>query len=319
MSYFYPMKLTPVAKSAIWGGERLRRDWNKPSDLPVVAETWELTVREKENNTIQNGAFCGEKLSNVIQNSVQNLIGTLAADERFPLLVKFIDADDRLSVQVHPDDDFAARIENDRGKTEMWYVVEADEGASILLGLIPGATVKDFEKASTSGDPEPVLQRVEVKKGDCFFIPAGMPHAIGKGILIAEIQQNCDLTYRVYDYNRRDKEGKLRELHIEKALQVTRPFTEKEVEAIRYARGKQNDAQLASCTYFAVSRVELQQDHVGNATAESFHSLLFLSGVGTVVANGITTPYQKGDSIFLPAGTGEYRILGNGELLISTL
>ena len=318
MTHLYPMKLTPVAKTAIWGGERLRRDWSKPSDLPVVAETWELTVREKENNLIQNGAFRGEKLSDVIKKQGKSLLGTAVEGERFPLLIKFIDANDRLSVQVHPDDAFASAVEGDQGKTEMWYIVDADEGATILLGLVPGATVNDFANASASGDPEPVLRRVEVKKGDCFFIPAGMPHAIGKGILVAEIQQNCDLTYRIYDYNRRDKEGKLRELHVEKALQVTRPFTDAEVEQIRYARGKNEDNLLANCPYFAVKRVKITQKYTDLVTNEKFCALLFLSGEGEVTANGVSVPYKKGDSFFLPAGLGSYTVSGDGEVLITT-
>ncbi|MBE6702630.1 MAG: mannose-6-phosphate isomerase [Ruminococcaceae bacterium] len=319
MTDLYPMKLTPVAKSAIWGGERLRRDWQKPSDLPVVAETWELAVREKENNIIQNGPFQGKTLANVFKNTQKDLIGTRAGGDRFPLLVKFIDANDRLSVQVHPDDAFAGAVEGDLGKTEMWYIVDADEGASILLGLVPGATAEDFARATAAGDPEPVLRRIKVQKNDCFFIPAGMPHAIGKGILVAEIQQNCDLTYRVFDYNRRDKNGNLRELHIDKALQVTKPFTDNEVDAIRYARGKESNGQLANCPYFAVQKVALEKIFEGNVTNESFCSLLFLSGEGEVTANGVSVPFVKGDSIFLPAGIGAYTLHGTGEVLISTL
>ncbi|MBQ8358274.1 MAG: class I mannose-6-phosphate isomerase [Clostridia bacterium] len=315
----YPLKLTAVAKSAIWGGQRLRRDWSKQSDLPVIAETWELTVREKENNVIENGAFHGEKLADVLKNWGKSALGTRAEGKRFPLLVKFIDAADRLSVQVHPDDEFAAAAEHDLGKTEMWYIVEADEGAEILMGLVPGATAKDFAKATAAGDPEPVLRHVKVQKGDCFFIPAGMPHAIGKGILVAEIQQNCDLTYRVFDYNRRDKDGHLRELHIEKALQVTRPFTQAEVDAIRYARGRGDADLLAACPYFTVRRAVIDGEHTDTATNESFVSLLFLSGDGFVEADGCRVPFAKGESIFLPAGMGDYHIVGKGEVLISTL
>ena len=319
MSDRYPLKLSPVAKTAIWGGERLRRDWQKPSNLPVVAETWELTVRKNENNLIQNGPFGGKILADVLKNREKSWIGTDHSGDRFPLLIKFIDANDRLSVQVHPDDEFAAKAEGDLGKTEMWYIVDADEGASILWGLVPGATAEDFAKASAAGDPEPVLRRVEVKKGDCFFIPAGMPHAIGKGILVAEIQQNCDLTYRVYDYNRRDKDGNLRELHVEKAMQVTKPFSKEEIHAIRYAKGSGDDTLLAACPYFSVKRILINGAHIGHASERSFHALLFLSGEGTVEANGTTVTYCKGDSIFLPAGIGEYHIRGNGEVLITTL
>ena len=319
MTDLYPLKLAPVAKSAIWGGERLKTEWNKPAALENVAETWELTVREKENNIVQNGAFAGQMLADVLRKWGKNAIGAGYAAERFPLLVKFIDAADRLSVQVHPDDAFAAAVENDLGKTEVWYVVEADEGATILWGLADGATERDFAAAVQTGETEALLRRVEVKKGDVYFIPAGMPHAIGAGILIAEIQQNCDLTYRVFDYNRRDKEGKLRELHVDKALQVTRPFTEAEVDAVRYARGRNTPDTLVDCPYFSVRRVVMNGAHDERVGEESFVSLLVLSGAGHVQAGAHRVPFAKGDSLFLPAGLGEYRLVGEGELLLSSI
>ena len=315
----YPLKLSPVAKSAIWGGERLRRHWGKHAEFPTIAETWELTVRQKENNIVQNGTYAGRTLAHVLADWGNAAIGADFSSDRFPLLVKFIDAADRLSVQVHPDDAFAATMENDLGKTEMWYIVEAEDDAAILLGLTPDATAADFAAATAQGDPERLLRRVPVKQGDCFFIPAGMPHAIGKGILVAEIQQNCDLTYRVFDYNRRDKDGNLRELHIEKALKVTRPFTADEIDAIRFAKGRDDASVLAACPYFTVRRVAINKVANGCVFADSFHHLLFLSGDGTLEANGHRVPYTKGDSIFLPAALGNYHVHGTGEVLISTL
>lgn len=319
MTDLYPLKLSPVAKSAIWGGQRLRSEWHKPSDLSVVAETWELTVREKENNTVQNGAFSGKTLADVLRFWGKSAVGSHHTADRFPLLIKFIDAADRLSVQVHPDDAFAAVNEDDNGKTEMWYVAEADEGASILMGLADGITKKDFSTAVAAGDPEPLLRRVEVQKGDVFFIPSGMPHAIGKGILIAEIQQNCDLTYRVFDYNRRDKNGNLRELHIDKALQVVRPFTEDEVSAIRFARGHGAPGTVVNCPYFCVRHVNVTEEYTGEVTSTSFASLLFLSGAGTVECDAYRVPFARGDSIFLPAGLGKFRICGASEALVTTV
>ena len=319
MTDLYPLKLSPVAKSAIWGGERLKTEWHKPSDLDTVAETWELTVREKENNVVQNGTFAGKTLADVLRKWGKTAIGESYAAERFPLLVKFIDAADRLSVQVHPDDAYAAAVENDLGKTEVWYVVEANEGASILWGLADGATERDFAAAVAAGDTESLLRRVEVKKGDVYFIPAGMPHAIGAGILIAEIQQNCDLTYRVFDYNRRDKEGKLRELHIDKALQVTRPFTADEVDAVRFARGRGTSDVLVNCPYFSVRRLAVDGTCTETVGAESFVSLLVLSGEGAVETATCRVPFVRGDSLFLPAGLGDYHLEGACEILISTL
>lgn len=319
MTGLYPLKLFPVTKSAIWGGQRLKSEWRKPSDLDTVAEAWELTVREKENSIVQNGAFSSKTLADVLRFWGNRAVGADHCSDRFPLLIKFIDAADRLSVQVHPDDDFAAANEGDLGKTEMWYIVDASEGASILCGLNSGATQSDFANAVRAGDPESVLRRIYVKKGDIFFIPAGMPHAIGKGILIAEIQQNCDLTYRVFDYNRRDKNGNLRELHIDKALQVVRPFTKDEVDAIRFARGRTTPNTIVNCPYFCVRHFALVGEFAEAVTHESFTSLLFLSGEGIVESGEHRIPFVKGDSFFLPAGLGEYRIKGTGEVLITTL
>lgn len=319
MAELYPLKLAPVAKSAIWGGERLKTEWNKQAPLENVAETWELTVREKENNIVQNGTLAGKTLADVLRKWGKSAIGAAYTAERFPLLVKFIDAADRLSVQVHPDDAFASAVENDLGKTEVWYVVEADEGASILWGLAEGVTERDFAAAVQTGETEKLLRRVEVKKGDVYFIPARMPHAIGAGILIAEIQQNCDLTYRVFDYNRRDKEGKLRELHVEKALQVVRPFTEAEVDAVRYARGRATPDVLVNCPYFSVRHVKVNGERAEAVPRESFVSLLALAGAGYVQAGAHRVPFEKGESLFLPAGLGEYRLVGEAELLLSTM
>ena len=315
---FYPLKLAHVAKAAIWGGERLRRDWGKHADLPCVAETWELTVREKENNLVLNGEFEGQTLAAVLAQWGRSAIGSAHKGDRFPLLIKFIDANDRLSVQVHPDDAYAAAIENDLGKTEMWYVVEANEGAELMMGLLPGVTTEDFTAAIQAGDPEPLLCHVPVKPGDCFFIPAGMPHAIGKGILIAEIQQNCDLTYRVFDYNRRDKDGNLRELHVEKAVTVSRPFSPAEVDAICFAKGQKSGA-LVACPYFTVENIPLNGMRKGQISSESFAHLLCLSGNGELETEGYKLTFTKGDSIFLPAGLGQYTLSGCATLLQSTL
>ena len=232
--------------------------------------------------------------------TLEQYLGTDAAG--FPLLIKLIDACDALSLQVHPDDTYAARVENDRGKTEMWYIVEADEGAELIFGLQDGVTREDFAKAVKENDPERVLKRCPVHAGECYFIPAGMTHAIGKGILIAEIQQNCDLTYRVYDYNRRGADGSLRELHVEKAMDVVRPFTEDEVESIRYSRRSDtlaNGEVLADCEFFRVEKLTVKGKNDLPDCARMRH-VLCLSGDGAFVFDGERYPISKGESYFLP-------------------
>lgn len=298
----YPFKLSYVTKSPIWGGTRLISNWNKSADSPTVGESWELTVRKAEKSVIQNGIYAGIPLEHVLAQAGPNIIAPDYNAHEFPLLVKLIDACDRLSVQVHPDDEYAARVEHDRGKTEMWYIVEADPGAEIICGLRDGVSRADLAEAVQNGNSEQLLKHCPVHAGEAYFIPAGLPHAIGRGILIAEIQQNCDLTYRVYDYNRRQPDGSLRELHIEKALDVIRPFTEEEINSIRYARRSDtlaNGEVLADCNYFRTELLSVNGPYTLPACSAMRH-LLCLSGNATLFYKGTAYPLQKGDSYFLP-------------------
>ena len=298
----YPFKLSHVTKSPIWGGTRLLSDWGKQAESETVGESWELTVRAKEKSVILNGVYAGRTLESVIEECGGNIIAPDFTGSEFPLLMKLIDARDTLSVQVHPDNDYAARVENDRGKTEMWYIVDADEGATLICGLQDGATSEDFAAAVRENDPERVLKFCPVQAGETYFIPAGMAHAIGKGILIAEIQQNCDLTYRVYDYNRRQPDGSLRELHVEKALDVVCPFDDDEVEAIRYSRRSDtlvNGEILADCAYFRVEKLTVQgAQHLPDCAL--MRHVFCLEGEGNLIFNGESYPIVKGDSYFLP-------------------
>lgn len=314
----YPFKLSAIIKQPIWGGTRLLREWGKTAEGETIGESWELAVRQKEKSVIQNGAYAGRTLEEVLHEAGGNAIAPDFSDETFPLLVKLIDAGDRLSVQVHPDDDYAARVEQDRGKTEMWYIVEADPGAELIFGLQEGVTSEDFAKAVRAGDCESVLRKCPVVAGETYFIPSGMPHAIGRGILIAEIQQNCDLTYRVYDYDRLQADGSKRELHVEKALDVVRPFTEEEVDAIRYARRSDtlaNGELLADCPYFRVERVQVSETRPLPACAEMRH-VLCLEGAGELLHDGERYPIKKGDSYLLPP-MSEATLTGEMLLLVS--
>jgi len=315
----YPLKLDCVSKSAIWGGNRLRNNWNKHGEGENIAETWELTVREKENSKITNGCYAGATLSDYIEKCVGAVSSDYKAGERFPLLVKFIDAAESLSVQVHPDDEYAKTVENDSGKTEMWYIVDATKDAEIIFGLADGVDKAEFSKAVDNGGLDRVMKRVKVKKGDSFFIPAGMLHAIGRGILIAEIQQNSDLTYRVYDYDRVGADGKKRELHTDKAKDVVRPFTDCESESIRYSRGKTENC-LAASKYFKVDKLDLSAGKSTELTVDKcFVSLLCVDGEGAIEYNGEEYPIKVGDSYFLPAGMGKCEICGNVTILCSTI
>ena len=281
----YPLKLKAVCKEIIWGGNRLKSEYGKVADLDKIAESWELTVRHDGLNVIENGEYAGMTLGEYLGDKA----------EGFPLLIKLIDACDKLSIQVHPDDTYAKEKEGEYGKTEMWYIVDAEPGAKLVYGL------RDYDKdtfraAVADGTLEKYMNAVDVKKGDIFFIPSGLVHAIGAGILIAEIQQSSNVTYRVYDYMRRGKDGKLRELHVDKALDVIVDYTEEEIDAIRYEDGRDASA-LANCRYFKVDRYVLTED-VTLGSDSSFTHVLALSGEGTV--GGVSI--KKGESILLPEG-----------------
>lgn len=303
----YPLRLSAVCKSPIWGGTRLLHGWGVQTDAPTVGEAWVYTNRAAEQSVVLNGELAGKPVREILP------------DRAFPLLIKLIDAGDRLSVQVHPDDAYAKRVENDRGKTEMWYILEAEPGASLLFGLRKGCTAEDFARSVREGDPLRALNQQPVKPGETYFIPAGMPHAIGRGILLAEIQQNCDLTYRVYDYDRTDAQGNKRQLHLEKALEVVRPFTEKEQDDIRFARAKENrpESLLADCPYFRVERLDCNGGVDLPGRADWSH-LLCVSGEGILSSATGAEAISKGDSFLLPPGIS-CRLTGNATILYSTL
>ena len=316
----YPLKLSYITKNALWGGKTLMTEWNKQTDGDSVAETWELSVRDKENSVIQNGKAKGMTLREYIEKCGAECVAkTYSLDKPFPMLVKFIDANDRLSVQVHPDDIYAKEVENDVGKTEMWYIVDAEAGATIICGLRDGISESDFTKAVTEGRTSEALKAVPVKKGDSFFIPAGLVHAIGAGVLIAEIQQNSDLTYRVFDYDRVGADGKKRPLHVEKALAVTRPWSDAERDTVAFERGRKcaDGELLANSKYFSVVKKNISSNSTLTVDKDSFVHLLCVGGAGALLFDGTAYPVTRGDSYFLPANLGEVALEGDIEVIIS--
>ena len=313
----YPLKLNYIAKTALWGGSSLKEKYRKNSEYEKLAETWELSVRENEKSVIENGIYAKKTLAEYIAECGNSALGDTCHSSRFPLLIKFIDACDSLSVQVHPDDDYAKTYENDIGKTEMWYILDADEGAELVYGLCDGVDEKRFAQAIDENDYSSVLRKVKVKAGETYFIPAGMVHAIGAGIRIAEIQQNCDLTYRVYDFDRVGADGKKRELHIEKAKAVVKPIPDGKANAIRFEAKNENDSEntLAHCRYFKTDLEKISGEREFLADAHSFTSLLCIDGEGSIVHEDEEYPVLCGDSYFLPANMGKYTLCGNFTLL----
>ncbi len=313
----YIMKLKPAFKDYLWGGTRLRDDFGLECDLDIIAEGWMLSCHKDGNSTIVNGEYEGLTLREAIEKSEASLVGTNAEIfEDFPILIKLIDAKQNLSIQVHPNDEYAQKVEHEFGKTEMWYVVDCDEGAYLYYGFKEEIAKADFKQAIENNTLTDILNKVEVKKGDCFFIESGTVHAIGAGLLIAEIQQNSNTTYRVYDYGRVGADGKPRELHTEKALEVT--VTAPPTAPVLHDNGDL-ETLLAECKYFTVKKYTVGANCVRPHNIElsvdntSFSSLLCVEGQATVG----DVELKAGECVFIPAGFGSVIISGNATILES--
>jgi mannose-6-phosphate isomerase len=261
-----------------------------------------------------SGPFASQKLGDVWPTMPPRWAGTQADLTRdFPLLVKFIFAEQKLSVQVHPGDEFAKRHEpgpGSCGKTEMWYALRARDGAEVLVGLKPGVTAEKFKRAIADGTAENLLEHVPMRAGDVIFVPAGTTHTIGGGLVLCEIQQHSDITYRVYDYNRRDAQGKLRDLHIEKALQVIQ-FGEQsggKVDPVRISRGAVTETYFVACRYFATEKWEFAERIASTSSLEHFDLLIFLKGSGSIHWGAESTEYAPAQTWLIPAALGAYQL-----------
>mgnify|MGYP003293286632 CR=1 FL=1 len=293
-------KLYPECKDYLWGGEKLKTKYGKKTDKTPCAESWELSFHKDGLTRLFSGKTLAESVG-------EKELGEKAKKfPFFPVLIKFIDAEQNLSVQVHPSDEYALQHENSFGKTEMWYIVEAEEGAGIYLGFNRTVTKEEYERAIKENRLTELLNFYEVKAGDCYFIPSGTIHAIGKGCLICEIQQNSNLTYRVYDYGRKDKNGKERELHIDKALRVTNleKFT-----PIAFS-----DC-LGKSEYFTVQKFAVDGELALRADESSFACVTCVSGSGYI--GGLEM--RLGDSFFVPADFGEYLVTGNCQIILTKI
>ena len=308
------LKLGAITKKIIWGGERLAREYGKGKSGEKIAESWELTSRTDGVNTIVGGSFDGTLLSDYLATH-KDAVCKGWDGERFPLLIKLIDAEADLSIQVHPDDEYAALHTTDLGKTEMWYIVDATPDARIIYGLKKKYSADEVRAAIANGTLEELMNYVPVKKGETYFIPSGMVHAICKGILIAEIQQNSNITYRVYDYNRRGADGKLRELHVDDALAVI-----DKIEDPAAVRAESDDTKniIAKCGYFTVYHFE-NKAFAMEATEDSFVHLLCLGGNAEIAYGDTTIAIAKGESVFVPAGAGAFSVSAGADIVVSTL
>lgn len=315
-----PVKLSPAFKDYLWGGTRLKEAYNKKSDLKIVAESWELSTHKDGQSIVATGEHAGTPLSQFIKKNRSSMLGTNAVQfDYFPILIKFIDAHDNLSIQVHPDDDYALKKEGEYGKTEMWYILECEPGASLYYGVNRELTREEFAQRIKDNTVLEVLNKVEVHKGDVFFIPAGTVHAIGKGIVICEIQQNSNTTYRVYDYDRRDAQGNTRPLHIDKALEVANLTPSPAGAAAKPPRKIPGgtDRLLSTCKYFTVHQIEVESCIQVDITDRTFQSVIVTDGQGTLKLGNTELFLQKGDSVFIPAQNDTYTVDGRCSLILS--
>lgn len=305
MEGLYPLKFTPIYKDKIWGGNKIKTVLNKDfGDLPNCGESWELSGVEGNVSVVANGYLEGNTLEELIEVYMGDLVGDQVFDKfgiEFPLLIKFIDANDDLSIQVHPDDKLSEKRHNAFGKTEMWYVLQADPGSKLQVGFNQQVDAEVYLEKLAKNQLTDILNFEEVAAGDTYFIPAGRVHAIGKGILLAEIQQTSDITYRIYDYDRRDSEGNPRELHTDLALDAI-DFTIFPEYKTKAAVKANESVQLVQCPYFTTNVLQLTQVVEKDYNEQdSFVIFICLEGTVEIETESGSESITKGETILIPA------------------
>ena len=317
-----PFRLEAALVDTIWAGGKLKRDYHKETPWEKVAESWELSCHPSGESVIRDGAYAGRKLSEYFVEEGREAAGSLWQTERFPLLIKLIDSDRALSLQVHPDDDYGWREEGQPGKTEMWYVLEAEPGAEMICGFSEDLTPEEIAQAIAEGTILTKVNHIPAHRGDVFFVQAGTIHGIGGGITVAEIQENSDVTYRIHDYGRVGPDGKPRALHIRQAKEVLNPHA---LRVNTSPRGETTQGEnwrrqgIVSCPYFTVWHYEAEGDLALRTGEDSFAALTVIGGEAVISCEKRTLPVQKGDTVFVPAGIKNYHWTGKGEFLLTTL
>ena len=319
-----PFLLTPFAKDYIWGGSRLNDDFNLNIPVSPFAEAWVCSTHpDGESRVLATDQLLSEALKEHPEWLGTHPLQIMGDKPELPILIKFIDAAKDLSVQVHPDDDYASRVENSLGKTEVWYVLDAAKGASIIYGFKHDVSKELVRKAIDNGTIGRYLNRIPVEKDELYYMGAGTVHAIGAGCLLVEVQESSNLTYRMYDYDRIDKNGKKRPLHIDKALDVANlessSTPRQPMRVLKYRNGTASEL-LTRCKYFQIERfllnTEVQRDLATFRTEKnSFHVLLCFDGCGVLFGEGISIPFFKGDCIFVPADSMDLKLHGKAQLL----
>ncbi len=310
----YILKLNSVLKDYLWGGDRLIKKYGFKSDKAIAAEAWVLSCHKDGPSTVENGEFAGKELRDVLTPAMMG--SNCARFDKFPILTKLIDAKDNLSLQVHPSDETADKEKGEEGKTESWYIADCDEGAELIYGFKDDITKEDFIESVNNGTFIDKVNRVKVKKGECYHIEAGTLHAICKGIFLVEVQQNSNTTFRVFDYNRVGADGKTRELHVDQALRV---INYKKQESVVFAGAENTDAYskrlLSKCEFYNFCEVKTHSLYSGNADEKSFVSFVCIEGDGEIKCEKNSVTVKAGDCVFIPADTGKFEAVGNMTLL----
>ncbi len=314
----YPMKFRPILKSMIWGGEKIIPFKGLSVDQKMVGESWELSGVEGSESVVCGGELDSSTITELLKQYGAELVGAknyARFGDEFPLLIKLIDAQGDLSIQVHPNDEMAELRHRSKGKTEMWYIVDADKGAKLRSGFAREVTAGEYLKSVENDTVTDILKEYEVHKGDLFFLPAGRIHSIGAGCFIAEIQQTSNITYRIYDFNRTDSEGKPRELHTAQAVEAIDFSFEQDYRTHYDREAKDENVKMIACPYFTTSLLDLAQSKVIDySELDSF--VIYICVDGQAKVNGMQV--NKGETILLPATTAKVEVETHGCKLLTT-
>ncbi len=312
MNINYPIKFEPILKEKIWGGKKLISLLNKKSDKTNIGESWEISDVEGDTSIVANGILRGMSLKELIAKFNGELVGQNIYQqfgENFPLLIKFIDAKEALSIQLHPNDDLAKKRHNSFGKTEMWYVMQADKNANLIVGFKKDTTPNEYLKNLKNKSLIDILNVDIVKKGDVYFIPTGRVHAIGAGVLLAEIQQTSDITYRIFDWNRIDGKGNERDLHTDEAIDAI-DYKAKENYQIKYEQQQNESSKIVSCPYFITNILPVKgKVNVNHQDKDSFVIYMCVSGeVQFNYGDNLSEKLSKGETLLIPASMKKFNI-----------
>ncbi len=315
----YPLKFNPILKERLWGGSKLGDIFGKPITSDITGESWEISTVKGDVSVVSNGALAGKSLQDLIDDNAESFLGKSVVErfgKEFPILIKFIDAKQDLSIQLHPNDALAKERHNSFGKTEMWYIMDADEGADLIVGFNKDVKKEEYQASLENDTLLDLLNYEKVKEGDTFFINTGKIHAIGAGVVLAEIQQTSDVTYRVFDFNRKDKEGNLRELHTDMALDAM-DYDKKDDFKVDY--NKQTDVvnDMVDCPYFKTNYINLTKNLEQDITTrDSFTIYMCVSGSAKVATEGGEVLIKKGETTLVPANATKVSIKTEGTTLL---